>query len=92
MKTGINRQLRLASRPVGDIKESDFEYREEPIPSPQQGEILVRTIYLSLDPTNRLWMSDMEQYMPPVEIGEVMRGGIIGVVEESKNQNLALHN
>jgi NADPH-dependent curcumin reductase CurA len=36
MKTGINRQLRLASRPVGDIKESDFEYREEPIPSPQQ--------------------------------------------------------
>ena len=39
MKTGINRQLRLASRPVGDIKESDFEYREEPIPSPQQGDI-----------------------------------------------------
>lgn len=87
MKTGINRQLRLASRPVGDIKESDFEYREEPIPSPQQGEILVRTIYLSLDPTNRIWMSDMEQYMPPVEMGEVMRGGIIGVVEESLNQN-----
>ena len=87
MKTRINRQLRLASRPVGDIKESDFEYREEPIPSPQQGEILVRTIYLSLDPTNRIWMSDMEQYMPPVEMGEVMRGGIIGVVEESKNQN-----
>jgi NADPH-dependent curcumin reductase CurA len=60
MKTGINRQLRLASRPVGDIKESDFEYREEPIPSPKEGEVLVRTIYLSLDPTNRLWMSDME--------------------------------
>ncbi|MBD2120435.1 NADP-dependent oxidoreductase [Trichocoleus sp. FACHB-262] len=88
MKTGINRQLRLAARPVGDIKESDFEYREEPIPSPQEGEILVRTIYLSLDPTNRIWMSDMEQYMPPVEIGEVMRGAIIGVVEESKNQNV----
>ena len=87
MKTGINRQLRLASRPVGDIKESDFEYREEPIPSPKEGEVLVRSIYLSLDPTNRLWMSDMEQYMPPVEMGEVMRGGIIGVVEESKNQN-----
>ncbi|MBD1864936.1 MULTISPECIES: NADP-dependent oxidoreductase [Trichocoleus] len=87
MRTGINRQLRLTSRPVGDIKESDFEYREEPIPSPQEGEILVRTIYLSLDPTNRIWMSDMEQYMPPVEIGEVMRGAIIGVVEESKNQN-----
>jgi len=87
MKTGINRQLPLPSSPVGDIKESDFEYREEPIPSPQQGEVLVRSIYLSLDRTNRLWMSDMEQYMPPVEMGEVMRGGIIGVVEESKNQN-----
>ena len=87
MKTGINRQLRLASRPVGDIKESDFEYREEPIPSPKEGEVLVRTIYLSLDPTNRIWMSDMEQYMPPVEMGEVMRGGIIGMVEESKNPN-----
>ena len=87
MKREINRQFRLASRPVGDIKESDFEYREEPIPSPQEGEVLVRTIYLSLDPTNRIWMSDMEQYMPPVEIGEVMRGLIIGVVEESKNPN-----
>ena len=87
MKSGINRQFRLASRPVGDIKESDFEYREEPIPSPKEGEILVRTIYLSLDPTNRIWMSDMKQYMPAVEIGEVMRGVVVGVVEESKNQD-----
>lgn len=87
MKTGINRSFRLASRPVGDIKESDFEYREEPIPTPGDGEILVRTIYLSLDPTNRIWMSDMPQYMPPVEIGEVMRGVVTGVVEESKNPN-----
>ncbi len=87
MKSSINRQFRLAARPVGDIKESDFEYREEPIPSPNDGEVLVRTIYLSLDPTNRLWMSDMEQYMPPVEIGAVMRGVTLGVVEESKNPN-----
>ncbi|AUB41696.1 Alcohol dehydrogenase superfamily, zinc-type [Nostoc flagelliforme CCNUN1] len=87
MTRAINRQFLLAARPVGDIKESDFEYREEPIPSPKDDEVLVRTIYLSLDPTNRIWMSDMEQYMPPVEIGEVMRGVIIGVVEESKNPN-----
>ncbi len=87
MKPGINRQFRLATRPVGDIKESNFEYREEPIPSPTDGEVLVRTIYLSLDPTNRIWMSDMPQYMPPVEIGQVMRGIVIGVVEESKNPN-----
>lgn len=87
MNRKINRQFRLAARPVGLVKESDFEYREEPIPSPKDGEVLVRTIYLSLDPTNRIWMSDMDQYMPPVEIGSVMRGLIIGVVEESKNQN-----
>ncbi|WP_338076295.1 NADP-dependent oxidoreductase [Chlorogloeopsis fritschii] len=87
MKTGLNRQFRLVSRPVGDIKESDFEYRQEPIPNPADGEVLVRTIYLSLDPTNRIWMSDMPQYMPPVEIGQVMRGVVSGVVEESKNPN-----
>ncbi|WP_199300429.1 hypothetical protein [Trichocoleus sp. FACHB-262] len=87
MRTGINRQFRLAVRPIGDIKESDFEYREEPIPSPADGEVLVRTIYLSLDPTNRIWMSDMPQYMPPVEIGQVMRGIVTGVVEEFKNLN-----
>ncbi|QYX31830.1 NADP-dependent oxidoreductase [Sphaerospermopsis torques-reginae] len=85
MKSSINRQWRLASRPVGDIKVSDFEYREEPIPIPKDGEILIRNIYLSLDPTHRIWMSDRPQYMPPVELGEVMRGMTIGVVEESKN-------
>ncbi|MBD2040920.1 NADP-dependent oxidoreductase [Microcoleus sp. FACHB-672] len=88
MITRINRQFRLAARPVGDIKESDFEYREEPIPNPTEGEVLVRNIYLSLDPTNRLWMSDIPQYMPPVEIGQIMRGIVLGVVEESKNPNL----
>ncbi|BAZ11148.1 alcohol dehydrogenase [Calothrix sp. NIES-4071] len=84
----VNRQFLLACRPVGDIKESDFEYKEAPVPTPNQGEVLVRNLYLSLDPTNRIWMSDMAQYMPPVELGEVMRGVAIGVVEESKNPNL----
>ncbi|WP_413173417.1 NADP-dependent oxidoreductase [Anabaena azotica] len=87
MNTTINRQWRLASRPVGDIEESNFEYREEAIPSIQDGEILVRNIYLSLDPTHRIWMTDKPQYMPPVELGEVMRGSVLGVVEESKNSN-----
>lgn len=85
MQSSINRQWRLASRPVGDIKVSDFEYVQEPIPTPQEGQILIRNIYLSLDPTHRIWMSDRPQYMPPVEIGEVMRGMVIGVVEESKH-------
>jgi NADPH-dependent curcumin reductase len=84
----VNRQFLLRSRPIGDIKESDFEYRQVPIPTPKDGEVLVRNLYLSLDPTNRIWMSDMVQYMPPVELGSVMRGVAMGVVEESKNPNL----
>ena len=80
-----NRQWILKRRPVGEIKAGDLELVETPIPDPGPGEILVRTVYLSLDPTNRIWMSDMEQYMPPVQLGEVMRGGTIGVVERSNN-------
>jgi len=50
--------------------------------------VLVRNIYLSLDPTHRIWMSDQDQYLPPVQIGEVMRGGAIGVVEQSRDPGL----
>jgi NADPH-dependent curcumin reductase CurA len=80
-----NRQWILKRRPEGDIKPGDLELVERPIPVPGPGQILVRTVYLSLDPTNRIWMSDMEQYMPPVQLGEVMRGGSVGVVEQSNN-------
>ncbi len=84
MKSRINRQFRLASRPVGHIKPSNFEYREEPLPVPQEGQILVRLFYLSLDPTNRIWMDARPQYMPPVAVGDVMRGVAMGQVEVSK--------
>jgi NADPH-dependent curcumin reductase CurA len=80
-----NRQWVLRKRPEGEIKAGDLELVSTPIPSPKPGEFLARTIYLSLDPTNRIWMSDMEQYMPPVQLGEVMRGGTLSVVEESNN-------
>jgi NADPH-dependent curcumin reductase CurA len=55
------------------------------VPTPGAGEALIRTLYLSIDPTNRIWMSDMEQYMPPVAIGDVMRGGGIGRVVVSNS-------
>ena len=84
----INRQWRLAKRPEGDIKQGDLEWTQEDVRELRDGEVLIRNIYLSLDPTNRIWMSDMDQYMPPVEIGDVMRGGTIGVVEESKVDGL----
>ena len=74
----------LARRPQGEIQPGDLEFIEEPIRELDDGEVLVRTVYLSLDPTNRIWMSDQDQYMPPVRIGETMRGGGIGVVERSR--------
>lgn len=81
----VNRQWKLVRRPVGDIAEGDLALVESPVPVPGPGQFLVRNIYLSLDPTNRIWMSDMDQYMPPVEIGDVMRGGTVGLVEQSNN-------
>ncbi|MGL6043621.1 MAG: NADP-dependent oxidoreductase [Sandaracinobacteroides sp.] len=76
---------RLARRPVGDIKDSDLAFQSEAIPELADGEFLLRVGYLSLDPTNRIWMSDMEQYMPPVGIGDPMRGGVVGRVIASRN-------
>jgi hypothetical protein len=79
----INRQITLASRPVGYPKLSDFKLVESPIPVPQEGEILVCTLYLSLDPYQRGRMSDAPSYAKPVQIGEVMIGEIVGKVIES---------
>jgi NADPH-dependent curcumin reductase CurA len=80
-----NRQWILRKRPQGEIAPGDLEFVEAAIRPLEDGEVLVRNIYLSLDPTNRIWMSDQDQYLPPVEIGEVMRGGTIGVVEASRS-------
>lgn len=85
-----NRQWRLKKRPVGEIKAGDLELIESPKPVPGANEMLVRNIYLSLDPTNRIWMSDQEQYMPPVGLGDVMRGGTLGVVEQSNDPGFAV--
>lgn len=81
-----NRQWVLRHRPQGEIAPGDLELIERPTPPLAEGEVLVRTVYLSLDPTNRIWMSDQDQYLPPVGVGDVMRGGGIGVVEESRSE------
>ncbi len=75
----------LKRRPQGEIQHGDLELIDEPIRDLDDGEVLIRTVYLSLDPTNRIWMSDQDQYLPPVQIGETMRGGGIGVVERSRS-------
>lgn len=80
-----NRVFRLKNRPVEKVVPDNFSFAEEDVPELNDGEVLIRNLLLSLDPTNRIWMSDIEQYMPPVQIGEVMRGLGVGRVEESKN-------
>ncbi|HWF01809.1 MAG TPA: NADP-dependent oxidoreductase [Caulobacteraceae bacterium] len=75
----------LRRRPVGEIQPGDLELVEEPMPEPGEDQVRVRMVYLSLDPTNRIWMSDQDQYLPPVQLGETMRGGGVGVVETSRS-------
>jgi NADPH-dependent curcumin reductase CurA len=89
MADRINRQWRLAARPEGLIKESDFEWVEEPVGELEEGQVLVRNIYLSLDPANRGWVRKGASYVEPVEVGEVMRGFAVGVVEASRNDRFA---
>ncbi|MDP3376982.1 MAG: NADP-dependent oxidoreductase, partial [Brevundimonas sp.] len=83
--TRTNRQWVLRRRPQGLIQDGDLELVESPVAEPGEGEVLVRTIYLSLDPTNRTWMNDSEGYLPPVGLGDVMRGLTLGVVEATRS-------
>lgn len=85
----LNGQWRLARRPVGAFQDGDFTWTEETVPDLAAGDVLVRSIYLSLDPTNRIWASQ-DSYLPAVKLGDVMRGGGIGVIEESKNAGFAV--
>ena len=78
-----NRQWILMRRPVGEIREGDLVLRTDPIPVPAAGEVVVRNEWLSLDPANRVYMSDVKQYMPPVALGDPMRGFICGTVVAS---------
>ena len=85
MRNDVNRRLVLAARPHGMVKDSDFRMEEGPIPVPAEGEVLIRNLYLSFDPTQRGWMEDRPSYLPPVAIGEPMRAGAVGQVVESRN-------
>ncbi|MBM3786592.1 MAG: NADP-dependent oxidoreductase [Acidobacteria bacterium] len=78
----MNRKWLLVARPEGLPKASDFLWVEEPLQPLEQGQVRVRIIYLSIDPASRIWMSH-DSYVPAVPLGDTMRGGAIGVVEES---------
>jgi NADPH-dependent curcumin reductase CurA len=77
--------MRLASRPQGEVERDDFDLTEEPLPSPADGEVLVKVLYISLDPAMRGWMNEGVSYVPPVELGDVMRALVAGEVVESKS-------
>jgi NADPH2:quinone reductase len=87
-ETYTNRAFRLRSRPDGDLADGDLELVSEEIPELTDGQALVRTQLLSLDPTNRIWMSDIRGYMPAVPIDAVMRGLGVGEVVESKRDDM----
>ena len=72
-------------RPTEMIEDDTLVLREEPIPALEDGQFLFRTLYLSLDATNRVWLSDWDIYMEPVHIGEPMRGFVFGEIVESEN-------
>src|SRR5262249_44455592 len=84
-----NHQFRLAARPQGLPKPTDWNYTEEPVRDPGPGEGLVKTLYLSLDPAMRGWMNEGRSYIAPVGIGEVMRAGGAGRVIASQNPAFA---
>ncbi len=86
----VNRQYRLAARPVGMAKHSDFSFTEEAVRQPIDGEVLVQVLYLSLDPAMRGWMNEGKSYIPPVQIGEVMRAGGVGKVTASRHPAFAI--
>jgi len=90
MSALVNHQFKLARRPVGMVQRSDFEYVEAPVAEPGEGEVLVKILYISLDPAMRGWMNEGKSYVPPVGIGEVMRAGAVGRVIASRDPNISV--
>lgn len=86
----VNRQIKLASRPVGFPRVSDFDLVYSPLPSPAVGDVLVRSVYLSLDPYLRGRMSDAESDTLPVALGDVMTGDAVAFVVESGDPNFRI--
>jgi NADPH-dependent curcumin reductase len=86
----VNRQFRLAARPVGLPTRGDWSLTEEPTPEPGGGEFLVKILYISLDPAMRGWMNEGRSYIAPVGVGEVMRAGAVGRVIASRRPGFAV--
>src|SRR5437870_283839 len=86
----VNRQVRLAARPVGLPEATDWSHTEEPVAQPGEGEVLVKVLFVSLDPAMRGWMSEGRSYIRPVAIGEVMRALGAGRVIASNHRGVVV--
>jgi len=86
----INHQFRLVARPAGLPKNSDWQMTEEPVREPNEGEVLVKVLYLSLDPAMRGWMNEGKSYIAPVALGDVMRAGAVGRVVAARDGKFAV--
>ncbi len=89
MSLSKNSQILLKSRPEGAPNANNFELTQTDIPTPAENELLIRTVYLSLDPYMRGRMSDRESYADPIEVGSVMVGATVGQVEQSNHADFA---
>ena len=91
LATLVNHQVRLAARPVGLPKASDWQLTQEAVPAAlADGDVLIKVLALSLDPAMRGWMNEGRSYIPPVAIGEVMRAGGVGTVIASRHPGFAV--
>src|SRR5215470_7747678 len=88
--TQVNKQVRLAARPSGLPKASDWTITSEPVPAPGPGQFVVAVSHVSVDPAMRGWMNAARSYIAPVELGAVMRAGAIGKVTASEHPGFAV--
>jgi NADPH-dependent curcumin reductase CurA len=86
----INHQVRLAARPVGLPTDENWQFTQETVAAPGEGEFVVKISHISLDPAMRGWMNAGRSYIPPVEVGDVMRAGAVGQVAASRHPDFAV--
>lgn len=84
-QTTKNKQVLLIKRPEGLPAPSDFEFKEVEVQQPQEGQVVVKTLYLSVDPYMRGRMNDSKSYVPPYQLNDVIKGGAVGEIVESKS-------
>ena len=88
--TSMNKQWRLKTRPVGEPNADTWEYNETEVPTIEDGQLLIKIDYISIDPAMRGWLNDAKSYIAPVKVGDVMRAGTVGEVIDSKHADFAI--